>query len=110
MSGREIEVEFDDLSHDRGVWQGAASHVRRAAGIAAAQDLPNDAFMMNGYVFAQAYRQLRQTFLDKTGTADQQLNGTANLLEQAGRDYEQLEEMSVQRLKRLLAELEANGR
>lgn len=109
MGGREIEVDFDDLNHDRGVWDRAAGDVRRASRIAENQDLPNDAFMVNGYVFAQAYRSLRSTFIDKTHDADGQFTGVADLLEHADQGYQQLEDMSVERLKRLLSELEANG-
>lgn len=104
----EVEVEFADLRTDASNWQSASGQLKSLAQNAASRDLPDSAFMMAGYSFAQIYRRYLTTVSDHLSAGAKQSEALSHLLGDAVQTYSEAEESIASEARALLAELDGN--
>lgn len=104
----EVEVEFADLRTDASNWQSASGRLKSLAQNAASRDLPDSAFMMAGYSFAQIYRRYLTTVSEHLSEGATQSEALSRLLGDAVQTYGKAEETIQAEARALLAEIDGN--
>jgi chemotaxis regulatin CheY-phosphate phosphatase CheZ len=108
MSGAddEIAVDIDDLRNDAALWCQAAALLEQAVGQGRGENPPNSAFMLNGMLVAEAYRDLARQLLDRMVDGVAQFQGLCRVLPQIANAYEAQEQKAVEAVNSLAGELE----
>ncbi|MBC9936570.1 MULTISPECIES: hypothetical protein [unclassified Leucobacter] len=104
----EVEVEFADLRTDASNWQSASGQLKSLAQGAGSRDLPDSAFMMAGYSFAQIYRRYLTTVSKHLSEGAAQSEALSRLLGDAVQIYGEAEESIKEEVRALLAEIDGN--
>lgn len=102
----EVEVTFDDLTEDAQDWRSSGGRLRSLAGSTASRDLPNSAFMMAGYGFAQVYRRFLTKFGAHLGAGADESDAVAAVLSNAVAGYHDAEQKIISDVRAISAEIE----
>lgn len=102
----EVEVEPADLKTDSQAWHDVSSEFSQLASSVSTRDLPDSAFMMAGYSFAQIYRGYLTTVSGLLRDGATESREVASLLNAASTDYEEANDLIVAQAQTLAAELE----
>lgn len=102
----EVKVEFSDLSGDSQAWEASGGKLREAGTAASALDLPNEAFMMAGYGFAQVYRSFLRKFETHVTGGSQESEQVAGVLEGAITGYREAEEAIIAKIRAVESDLD----
>ncbi len=104
----EVEVELEDLGTDASLWRESSTKLTDLAREAAERDLPDSAFMMAGYSFAQIYRRYIATVSSLLDEGATESDKVAKLLRSSSNSYSEANSAVMDEVRKLLAELNAH--
>lgn len=104
----EVEVEIADLGTDTSRWHESSTKLAALAQASVDRDLPDSAFMIAGYSFAQIYRRYLSTVSALLSDGAAQSDDVSLLLRDAARSYSEADAAVIDEVRVLLAEIEGN--